>query len=324
MGILQSRRLKTIMFGLLTVLSSFVVGYGIAMTARSNFSAPLPPGDLTLALATPSATPAPRRTAVLAAEDVQERSSLDEPTITSSSTSLAQATLTPGPTMPAATITAPSSTAPAQPTAVLSPTTFAQSEPTSSPLRPSQATATPLERFVSDSFDSSAGGWLVRDGTRSSAGYVDGRYRLTLTGQTDLGVSLALRGEAYQLSADVTVRKGGAGLVFLSEKPTTFYRFIITNDGAYAIQSRAQDAAPANLAGWSESAALRRGPAATNRLRLERSGVQVRCYANDQLLTVLTLPDQPFTSQYGFALTAADGLGEASFDNLIGEYLPQP
>lgn len=274
MRFFRSRRFKTVMFGLLTMLSSVIIGYGIAMTTRSGVLLPLAP-DQAVVEASPTALP--RRTAVLSAS-----ASIDEPA--------------------------------AVPTAAATPT----------PQHTALADDQPIivwDSSISDSFDSSASGWLVRTTTRSSAGYQDGRYRLTLSGQTDLGVSTALHADEYRLSADVSIQAGSAGLVFLAAEPTTFYRLLISGDGTYAIQSRQQDAlSPLNLVGWTESTALRRGPDATNRLRVERTGELVRCFANDRLLAELTLSDGSFTAQYGFALSDATGQGEATFDNLVAEY----
>lgn len=298
MGLLQSRTFKTAMFAVLTILSSFIVGYGIAMITRGSFSAPLLALDTT---ATPDATQLPRRTAVLSANDSLESPEDSPPaplalaSAAPTNTSQPRSTATPAPERPLPT-SAPSTSTPPPPT--------------------------PLERFVSDSFDSTASGWLVRTSSRSSAGYVAGRYRLALSGQTDLGVSTAVQAEAYRLSADVAVAEGAAGLIFLAARPTTFYRLMISADGRYAVQMRQLDSGTVtNLIDWSESAALRRGPDAINRLQVERSGASVRCLANDQLLATLSLPDAPFSGQYGFALAEATGRGEASFDNLVGEYV---
>lgn len=274
MRFFRSRRFKTVMFGLLTMLSSVIIGYGIAMTTRSSVLLPLAPDQIVVEA---SPTALPRRTAVLSAN-----ASVDDPT---------------------AVPTAPTSPTP-------QPTALTDDQPTSV-----------WEHSISDSFDSSASGWLVRTTTRSSAGYRAGRYQLTISGQTDLGVSTALQADEYRLSADVSIQAGSAGLVFLAAEPTTFYRLLISGDGTYAIQSRQQDAlSPINLVGWSESTALRRGPDAINRLRVERTGELVRCFANDHLLAELTLSDGSFTAQYGFALTDATGQGEATFDNLVAEY----
>ena len=73
---------------------------------------------------------------------------------------------------------------------------------------------------------------------------------------------------------------------------------------------------------WTASPALYSGLAVPNRLQIERTDEQVRCFANDQLLAVLTLPNGIFNGQYGFVLASADDQGQASFDNLFGAYLP--
>lgn len=188
------------------------------------------------------------------------------------------------------------------------------------------AVAPQRERFIEDTFDSPGSGWLVRDTPTASAGYVDGRYRLQLKGQPELAFSSVLREENHRISIDVTVQEGAAGLIFLSAEPATFYRFIITNQGQYAVQVQQQDRGiTSDIIEWTTTEALQQGPDATNRLVIERNANLVRCFINDQLIAELTIEPGPFTSQYGFTLTSQTGQGEALFDNLLGErFVTQP
>ena len=188
--VLLLRRSRSVLLVLLTILSSLIVGYGLALISRSNFS-PALADTITLV---DTAAPA-RRTAVLAASEE------DEPT----------ATATPEPNAASTTIAA-------------------MPAPTPIP-------AARLERFVSDSFDAPDGTWLVRTTEQARAEYIEGQYQLALNGQPELGVSSPLEAERYQISADVAVESGSAGLIFLAAKPATFYRFMIRNDGSYAVQA---------------------------------------------------------------------------------------
>jgi hypothetical protein len=214
-----------------------------------------------------------------------------------------------------------SSTTPSSTTLLITPTTV----PSLTPIIEGTSTLQEplLERFVDDTFDSAVSGWPVRETSTASAAYVDGRYQLTLNGQTTIGVSTFLPTPNYRLSLDVTIGEGSAGIVFLSAEPTTFYHFVVSTDGAYAIQMLDQVTNRlSNVVDWTQTAVVQRGAGATNRLRVERRGPQVTFFVNDQLLTEFPIPPGQVTNQYGFALTSPTAQGQASLDNLVGERLP--
>lgn len=179
------------------------------------------------------------------------------------------------------------------------------------------------DRFVDDTFSEPTSNWPVRDTGTASAEYTNGRYRLTVTGQTSTGVSTVLPARNYRLSVDVTVTQGSAGIVFLSAAPTAFYHFLIDTEGSYAIQKVQQNMNNATtVVDWTKHAALQNGNDAVNRLRIERQGSTITFFANDQLLNTFELPVGELTNQYGFALTSEARQGEATFDNLVVERLP--
>ena len=197
---------------------------------------------------------------------------------------------------------------------------------TTTPIVPPARVQLPvLERFVDDTFSTPASGWLVRSTTRSDAAYVDGRYQLTLHGDTAISMSFSMPLERYRLSADVYVDAGQAGLVFVAAKPTTFVRLLIDRDGRYAVAQQHEDVTR-YLVDWTPSAALAAGSGAPNHLVVERDGRTIQLMANDHPLgepLLMTLTDT-LSGQYGLALASAEGQGRATFDNVVGERLPEP
>ncbi len=166
------------------------------------------------------------------------------------------------------------------------------------------------------------GGWPQRDAGTWRASTVDGRYQMVLDGQTNATVSTALPDGDYQFSVDVTIARGGAGVVFLAEKPATFYRLVLSTDGAYTLQTIDDQTNKATtLIDWTESATLRQGAGATNELRVERRSDIFHFFANNNALTTFTAPQGQTSNRYGFALTSRRGDGEATFANLQGTYV---
>jgi hypothetical protein len=223
---------------------------------------------------------------------------------------------------------APSATAVPQRTATptVSPTRAASPTPTVSPTATSTAQPQPTV-FIQETFDTAANGWPTGETETWSAGYADQRYQLKLSGQTSIGFTTELPADNYRLSVDVAVSGGGAGVVFLFAEPATTYRIIVAADGAYALERQEGNATTnenivTKIIDWTESPALLKTPGAANRLMIERQGQKIRFMANDQPLTDFTVPPGPFVNRYGFVLTARDGQGAATFDNLRGERLP--
>lgn len=232
-------------------------------------------------------------------------------------------TLNPEVTIEAETITAepdlaetPAATAAPTPSPTQRPTPTTQSTP-----QPEQASV-----FIDETFDSDTSRWPADQTETWSAGVVDGRYQLKLNGQTSIGFTTPTPADNYRLGVDLAVAQGGAGLVFLFTEPATSYRIIIS-EGAFAIERQESNATTqenvvTKIVDWTESAALQNQPDAVNRLTIERQGEKVFFSANDQPLSEFSIPPGPFVNRYGFVLTSRTGQGEATFDNLRGEQLP--
>lgn len=320
-----ARRSSGLLIVVLTLLCAMLIGYLIGIVLRRRDA--LPTALLATTSPTALAATAPaRQTALLSA-------GADAPTATVAPSATAPVLPVVSTAPEAATVTAtPSVTASARPRATAAPgvTAAGRLSTTAAP----RATASPtlgstrlpaLEQLVVDTFSSTDSGWLVRDTGRSSSAYVAGRYRLMLKGETNISVSSTLLEDSYRVSADVQVETGQAGLVFLSSKPTTFYRLLIDNAGNYAIERQQADET-SYAVDWTASDALNAGDGVLNRLVVERRGGEIRVQANDQPLgeVFVLVPADDFIGQYGFALTAGDGAGSATFDNLLVERLPEP
>lgn len=200
--------------------------------------------------------------------------------------------------------------------------------PTQRPTPTTERTPTPQQAvvFIDETFDGAANGWPTDQTETWSAGLVDGRYQLKLNGQTSIGFTTPTPADNYRLSVDLAVSQGGAGLVFLFTEPATSYRIIIS-EGAFAIERQegnatTQENVITKIVDWTESEALRDEPGAVNRLTIERQGEKVYFFANEQPLNEFSIPPGPFVNRYGFVLTSRSGQGEATFDNLRGEELP--
>lgn len=177
------------------------------------------------------------------------------------------------------------------------------------------------EVFVQETFDSPTPNFPSRETPRWTVSYVDQRYQFKLNGQTLIGASLSLPVENYRIGVDIAVVEGGAGIVFLFSQPASRYHILFSPDGAYTVERR-DDSAATTIVDWTPSPALQNTPGATNRLEIERRGGIIRFFANGQLLTDLAVPAGQFEPQFGLVLTSRKGQGEATFDNLLGERLP--
>jgi hypothetical protein len=206
-------------------------------------------------------------------------------------------------------------------------TATATPTPRATPTATTTATPTPPDVFIEDTFDTEVNGWPTGETETWTAGYVDQRYQLKLNGQTSIGFTTPLPAEQYRLAVDVAVTQGAAGVVFLFAEPATSYRIILSGDGAYAIERQEGNATTkenivTKIIDWTQHDALRKLAGETNRLTIEREGERIRFSANDQPLTEFAVPPGPFVNRYGFVLTSRTGQGDATFDNLRGERLP--
>lgn len=209
------------------------------------------------------------------------------------------------------------------------PETTAAPTPSSTPAPTPTTQSTPQPEqtvFINETFEREDNVWPTGETETWSAGFVDGRYRLRLNGQTSIGFTTPTPADNYRLSVDLAVNQGGAGLVFLFTEPATSYR-IIVSEGAFAVERQegnatTQENIVTKIVDWTENAALQKDPGAVNRLTIERQGEKVYFFANDQPLSEFAVPPGPFVNRYGFVLTSRSGQGEATFDNLRGEELP--
>lgn len=219
---------------------------------------------------------------------------------------------------------APSEVAVASVVTTTLPTTMPSPSASAEAALATQVVPTPApqpEVFINEDFSAQTATFQSRETPTWSAAYVNGRYQLKLNGQTNIGLVGDLPADNYRLSVDVVVDQGGAGVVFLAGEPQVSYRIIITQDGAYSIERQEANTAT-KIQDWTESPSLLPDPGAINRLRIERVGAVIEFFANDQPLTRFDVPPGEFVNRYGFVLTSRSGQGQASFDNLLGERLP--
>lgn len=179
------------------------------------------------------------------------------------------------------------------------------------------------DRFVDERFGSTATGWIDRADDTWSAQYVDGGYRLALNGQPSMNIAWPAPATDFRLSVDLTIAQGQAGIVFLAQKPATFYRIVLSDDGQYAIQVQ-QGEELRTVASWTTSEAIPRSPGTPLQLRVERVDRRVEFWVNNQSLRAWTIPPGEFVSHYGVAVASPEQQAEATFDNLVGETLQSP
>jgi hypothetical protein len=225
----------------------------------------------------------------------------------SSSTSVEQTTGTP-PTSATAAPTTP----PATPT--LAPT--APPAPTSGP-----ATLPPEDGWLirsTETFERPSN-WPAQEQQGWASGYQDGRYFLKLDGQQTISYRVPLDSAEFRISADVQVRDGYAGLVFLSGDSNDLYRFQVDDTGHYRL-ARRQGRDVTALIDWTAAAALKPGAEAVNQLEVRRVENEISLYANETKLATYALPaGAKLQPQVGLTLDALsrDKVALASFDNLV-------
>jgi hypothetical protein len=208
--------------------------------------------------------------------------------------------------------TLPAATAPPSPTPSSTPVPV----PTSPP-----ATLVPNDGWLirsRETFDSTSS-WPVQQQPGWAAGYEGGRYWLKLDGQRTISYRIPLDATEFRVSADVQVRGGYAGLVFLSSEPNILYRFQIDNAGRYRL-GRRQGADVTTFIDWTAAAALKTGPDAVNQLEVRRVEDEISLFANGIRLATYPLPEGvQFTTVVGMTLDAVapDSVAMAYFDNLV-------
>jgi hypothetical protein len=126
----------------------------------------------------------------------------------------------------------------------------------------------------------------------------------------------------FTLEVDATLLDGPAeasyGVLFRMQSPLEFYRFVVTGTGLYMIERRNSDGSWSRLSQeWAESAAIRQGNHATNRLQIYASGANFAFYVNDVLLRQV----QDTAYAEGNLALDAGSFGQpgvqVAFDNLV-------
>ena len=192
-----------------------------------------------------------------------------------------------------------------------------------------QATATPVPHFVllEDDFSDPSSGWDSGDGSDAEWGYQDGEYRILVRAE-DLTVWANTR-DRYDLANLVMVvearREAGPlnnqyGVIVRYQDRANFYLFSISSDGYYMVQILRDDEW-IELVEWKPSALIQQGDA-TNLLRVEANGPEMRFLANGELLCMVQ--DSTITSgSIGLAAGAFDEAGvEVRFDSLLVRQTP--
>jgi hypothetical protein len=210
--------------------------------------------------------------------------------------------------------TADLSAAPATPPPTLS------VRPASTPSRP-PATLLPNDGWLirsRETFDS-ASSWPAQEQPGWGSGYEGGRYWLKLDGQQTVSYRIPLDATEFRISADVQVRGGYAGLLFLASAPDILYRFQIDSAGRYRL-ARRQGGDVTALIDWTAADALKPGSDAVNQIEVRRVEDDITLFANDTRLATYPLPaGTQFQTIVGMTLDAIarDTATMAYFDNLV-------
>lgn len=179
--------------------------------------------------------------------------------------------------------------------------------------------------LFSESFtDGSIGPWLLESDEQGQTIIADGRLvialdALNLVQYTTLGdlnfSDFVLTFEASQTAGNPN---SSYGLLWRMNSPNQFYRFEINSAGLYLVERRDGDGLIRELsAGWQPTSALLTGLNATNHVRLEAIGSQMKFYVNQQL--IYEIADGTYL-QGGIALDAgtfSEGGLQVTFDNLV-------
>lgn len=222
-------------------------------------------------------------------------------------------------------------TAAAQPTASATPLPAPAAMPAAHPPAAATPAPTPLPAsawpvVLRESFDQAAPGWPEVLAPSWHSSYRDGGYELALDSRPSFSTSAPLVAPNFELSADVRIARGQAGLFFLLGRPNDFYRLLIDAQGHYRLEWQ-QVGAARPLLDWTSSAALQTGEGATNRLAVRRTGDELALYANGQPLASYTLPPgATLESRVGLALDAPPGeqSARAWFDSIEVRAPPAP
>lgn len=148
------------------------------------------------------------------------------------------------------------------------------------------------ELIYGDDFSpESAGPWLVEADEFGSTAIEGGRLLIEV-GQARTLQYATLEEPSFgdfDLTVDTELiagdREATYGVLFRMAGPEAFYRFELTGDGRYIVESYEADGSWRRLVdGWQKSDAIMTGPGAINRLRVVASGPAMSFYANDEML----------------------------------------
>ena len=161
--------------------------------------------------------------------------------------------------------------------------------------------------------------WPAKEEAGWASGYEDGRYWLKLNGQRTISYRVPLDATEFRITADVQVKKGYAGLLFLADDSNSVYRFLVDDAGRYLLE-RQQGGAVTTLKDWTATPAMKPGLDAVNQIEVRRVENEITLFANDAKLTTYALPaNAKLHAQVGLTLDAVarDSVAMAYFDNLV-------
>jgi len=172
----------------------------------------------------------------------------------------------------------------------------------------------------SDNFSNPASGWPVGDDGNIRYEYLSGEYRILVRNiHWWAGARTGGKCSDYTVAVDVRNATGASstyGLIFgLADDWQQFYTFEIAPEGYYFLWLYNGGNWSLLLNGYSPVISTGTG---SNRLKIERVGVQIKAYANDQLLT--TLSDSTYTGyrRVGLITTSYNQPNvDARFDNFV-------
>jgi uncharacterized protein YkwD len=230
---------------------------------------------------------------------------------------------------PTPVATATDTARPDTPTPAPTVTTVASATPSPSPTAtlggaPVTPTATPAPLYRDD-FADPASGWGVLDEVDRRHAYLEGEYQLLLK-QPQRFTAAAPGFRCTDCIVEVDARLAGAqqgalGIAFSVTDDWQLYQLMVTADQQFSLWKYTNGQWTALLP-WTHHAALRPGPA-TNRLRVEHYGADIRLLANGE----------PLSSTWDFSLSGNLRVGltaeshdqspvDARFDNFV-VYPPQ-
>lgn len=191
-------------------------------------------------------------------------------------------------------------------------------------------TACQPKTLVADDFtEADLDRWFLEGDSAGVASIADGRLVIQIN-QANIMQFATLRQplmEDFVLQVDATLINGSVnstyGVLFRMQEGGAFYRFELTGNGRWLIEKRTRDQSWIRLTDsgrWEESAAIRQGVGATNRIKIAAQGPNIVFSVNE---TVLKRFEGNFDSSYGMGTIALDagtftqGGLQVAFDNLL-------